>query len=120
MIGLGLVELGFTPLVDFVVSDIDGAVTLTWLSELPQPTPAAITAAAVAAQQKITAEQTRVQEYRSSTTRAEWLQRLRTATPAQISNYVDNQVVGTTAQQVTAVKNILKGILLAIALDARN
>lgn len=55
----------------------------------------------------------------ADTTRKNILQQLAAATPAQIANYVDNQVTGTTTQQLAAVKQLLKAILLAIALDNR-
>lgn len=119
MIATGLIELGFVPLVDFLVQEADGAETLTWMSTSPQPTQAAIDAAIAVSLQKQTTEAARVRAFRLSQDRIDMLQRLRTATPAQISNYVDNNVAGTTAQQVAAVRAILKAILITIALDAR-
>lgn len=115
----GLVKLGFTPRVDFVVSFADNVETITWMSAQPQPTAQAIAAASTAADQAQATEDARVAAIVASPVRADWLARLRSATPQQISDYVDNQVTGTTAQQLIAVKAILKGILLAIALDAR-
>lgn len=115
----GLIKLGFVPRVDFTVSLADGVETISWFSAQPQPSTAAIAAASVQADQDQAAEDARVTGLRADATRLALLQRLKSATPTQISDYVENQVTGTTAQQVIAVKAILKGILLAIALDQR-
>lgn len=120
MIAVGLMELGFVPLVDFVAEQAAGGeVTLRWLSAQTQPSMEAIQAAAATAAQKQTAEATRVTAFRTSQERLDMLQRLRTATPTQISNFVDNQVAGSTAQQLAAIRTLLKAILTTIALDGR-
>lgn len=118
-ISQGLIELGFTPRVDYEAVSVNDVITIVWRSAQPRPTDAAIQAAVAAAQTKQDAEDARVAAITSAQPRVDLLQRLRSATPTQISDYVDNQVAGTNAQQVAAIKALLKSILLAIALDAR-
>lgn len=61
------------------------------------------------------AENQRVASYRSDTSRIDLLQRLRSATPAQIETWVD-----TNASNLAQARNILKAIIKVIALDTRD
>lgn len=67
------------------------------------------------AYQKQQAEETRRTTYLSDPDRIDVLNRLRTATAAQIRTYVDNNVTN-----VAGAREMLKRILILIALDARS
>ena len=59
-------------------------------------------------------EVVRKESFQSDPARSGLLQRLQTATPAQIDNWVDNTVV-----DLASARTVFKMIIKAIALDAR-
>jgi hypothetical protein len=95
---------------------------LVWLdTALARPTRAEVNAEIARLDQLDTQESSRIIDIRNDATRSDMLAQLRAATPTQISNWVDNQINGTT---VTAVRDqcrvVFKRILLAISLDNRS
>jgi hypothetical protein len=74
----------------------------------PAPTGDPVLVAAFAA------EAARAETFRADSGRVDLLQRLRTATPAQIDTWVDTNVTS-----IATARTVLKAIIKVIALDAR-
>jgi hypothetical protein len=108
---------GTRPLVDFIVEDHGNGPTLKDGSMVNPPTQAEVDAVSVAdldRAQALKGLSAREVSFVDSSDRSDLMNRLRTATPAQIDTWIDNNVTS-----IAAARAVFKAILKVIALDIR-
>ena len=95
--------------------DGDDYARLVWSDPVQQkPTRAEVDARIVEIASADAAEASRVAAFRGDTSRADLVDRLKTASPSQVDTWVDNNVTN-----LAGARAVLKAILKTIALDQR-
>lgn len=93
----------------------DAYAGINWLDAVQtKPTEAQVNVEITNLQTEASAEASRVNSIRTDSGRIDLLNRLKTATPAQIDSWIDTNVTN-----IASARTVLKAIVKAIALDAR-